>query len=329
MLSLNNAACRPAVAIVVLVATWGLVAISDIEARGADMAIGLPKLAIRSADGERPGVRATFADVPGFACEMWCYESSPDFEVWEDGEQVRRDTFTLLESRELQQGGLQMRHRVGRLPHVLIVTAFTPQPGAVEIVAHAEVDRDRYPDAKLPDRLPVPNLCYQLAHAEGFHRGEHVYSDFIKRCFIFTKDGRTFLDDTVRRTTLYRPLDHPINNPPIAQLYTGTWRRVPRMATNFGAGHSPDRFVIPVIGVVSRDGKYLAAVANDSAGFMWQAYIHCVHNNPNWMPANKPPAQRRWRMKVYVMHNDSDALLARVAKDFPNAAQVRHRAPAK
>jgi len=41
---------------------------------------------------------------------------------------------------------------------VLIVITFTPQPGAVEIVAHAEVDRDQYPDAKLLDRLPVPYL---------------------------------------------------------------------------------------------------------------------------------------------------------------------------
>ena len=137
---------------------------------------------------------------------MWCYESSPNFDVWEDGEQVRRDSFTLLDFRELQQGGLQMRHRVG---------------------------------------------------------------------------------------------------------------------------HSPDRFTTPVIGVVSRDGKYLAAVANDSAGLMWRAYFHCVHNNPNWMPANEPSAQQQWRMKVYVMKNDPNALLARVAKDFPNAAQLRQKTLAR
>ena len=315
---------------ILLISLLALAPIGGIDARGSGRAIGSPKLTCHSVAEEKPSVRATFADVPGFKCEMWCYESSPDFAVWESSEEVRRETFTLLDCCGLPHGGLEMRHRVGRLPHVLIITTFTAQPGAVEIVAYAKVDCDQYPDARLPDRLPVPNLCCQLARAEGFHRGQHAYSDFINRCFIFTDKKQTFLDDTVRRATLYRPLDHPVNNPPIAQLYTGTWRPVPRMAKNFGAGHSPDRFVIPVMGVVSRDGKYLAAMANDSAGLMWQAYFHCVHNNPRWLPADEPSARQQWRMKVYVLKNDADDdLLARVARDFPQAVRLRQRASAK
>ena len=80
-------------------------------------------------------------------------------------------------------------------------------------------------------------------------------------------------------------------------------------------------FTIPGIGVVSRDGKHLAALANRSAGEMAQAWHDCLHNNPPWEPTGAPPAERRWRLKVYVMANDAEKLLARVKSDFPRAAR--------
>jgi hypothetical protein len=42
-----------------------------------------------------------------------------------------------------------------------------------------------------------------------------------------------------------------------------------------------------------------------------------MHNNPPWLPADAPAHSRTWRVKIYVMENDPDALLARAAKDFP------------
>jgi hypothetical protein len=86
------------------------------------------------------------------------------------------------------------------------------------------------------------------------------------------------------------------------------------------AGYSPDRFTVPVIGVVSRDGKYLAALANDSASSMSQAWHDCLHNNPDWRPQAGPESPRVWRLKVYAMASDPEKLLARVAKDFPGAS---------
>ncbi|HUT89515.1 MAG TPA: hypothetical protein VMY37_08470 [Thermoguttaceae bacterium] len=42
-------------------------------------------------------------------------------------------------------------------------------------------------------------------------------------------------------------------------------------------------------------------------------------------PADAPPAEQRWRLKVYVMPNDPDALLARVARDFPESTRLKER----
>ncbi len=150
----------------------------------------------------------------------------------------------------------------------------------------------------------------------------------MKRCFIFTEKGRTFLDKTVRRKIPCRGPDEKVNNPPWIQAYVGTWRDVPKIGPEGKVGserwtdYSTDRYITPIIGTVSKDGKYLAVIANDSADEMWQVWKDCMHNNPKWLPADAPPDEKRWRVKIYVMENDTYALLARVGKDFPDA--VRH-----
>jgi len=60
---------------------------------------------------------------------------------------------------------------------------------------------------------------------------------------------------------------------------------------------------------------------------MAQAWHDCLHNNPPWMPADAPPAKRTWRLKVYAMENNPDALLQRVVKDFPAAVRQRAETP--
>jgi hypothetical protein len=50
-----------------------------------------------------------------------------------------------------------------------------------------------------------------------------------------------------------------------------------------------------------------------------------MHNNPLWLPPNTPPTQQVWRVKVYAMENDPEALLARVEKDFPSARHAQER----
>lgn len=251
-------------------------------------------------------VAATFPNVPGFTCDSWCYESEVDF----------------LSARPLDGGKLELRHRVRHHPQAVLVTTLTPEPGAVELVARIELEKE----GSLPADLLTPNLCWQLRRAPAFASAPQPYPEFIKRCFIFTEKGRTFLDQTTRRKIPVRPANDPYNNPPWVQMYVGASEPIPHVNTKSWADYSPDRYTIPVIGAVSRDGKHLTALANDSASVMAQAWHDCMHNNPQWQPADAVPAQRVWRLKIYAMENNPDALLARVAKDFPNA---KHHSPPK
>ena len=167
------------------------------------------------------------------------------------------------------------------------------------------------------------NLCWQLRRAPAFASKPDPYPQFIKRCFIFTQNGVVFLDKTSRRPIPVRQADDMYNNPPWVQMYVGLWQDVPRTNPKAWADYSPDRYAATVIGAVSRDRKHLAALANDSADTMCQAWHDCMHNNPQWLPVHSPPDKRVWRLKMYVMENDPEALMARVIKDFPNARPRR------
>ncbi|HSB15868.1 MAG TPA: hypothetical protein VLE22_15530 [Bryobacteraceae bacterium] len=253
-------------------------------------------------------VASTFPNVPDFTCDSWCYEIPVDF------------TGTAA----ISGGRIELRHRVLRYPQVILVTTVTPEPGAVEFVVRPELDKGA--TGEVPAGLLLPNLCWQLIRAPAFASKPEAYPEFAKRCFIFTEKGRTFLGKTTRRNLPNRPEYESMNNPVWAQMYTAVWSRfpsvLPRWSVNFpttvwSEANSPDRYTAPVIGTVSRDGKYLAALGNGSAETMLQAFHDCLHNNPEWLPPAAPPAQQSWRLKIYVMENDPEALLKRVAKDFP------------
>jgi hypothetical protein len=270
----------------------------------------LPTLSVYNDDKFSRGqvltmVAATFPNVPDFTCDSWCYESAVDF----------------LDARALDGGKVALRHRDRNPPHAIVVTTVTPEPGAVEFVARLE------PGSGAAGKVPVNpqplNLCWQLRHAAGFSSKPDPYPEFIKRCFIFTASGVTFLDETRRRPIPVRAADDRYNNPPWVQMYVGAWQDVPKTNSQGWADYSPDRYTALVIGAVSRDRSHLAALANDSADSLCQAWHDCMHNNPQWLPANAPAEKRVWRLKLYVMENDPAALMARVVKDFPNAKPPR------
>ena len=249
-------------------------------------------------------VSAEFPNVPDFTCDSWCYESNVDF----------------VDARALGKGAIELRHRDRTQPYVLIITTVTPEPGAVEFSARIELDLDKYPDAKMPQTPPGLNLCWQLRRSPSFMSKPDPYPEFVKRCFIFTKNGMTFLDKTVRKKIPCRSSDDNYNNPPWVQMYVGTWQDIPQVTPESWADYSTDRYITTVIGAISRDGKYLTAIANDSATLMCQAWHDCMHNNPQWLPENKTE-ERRWRLKIYAMENDPQTLLDKVARDFSN---VKH-----
>jgi len=251
---------------------------------------------------ELPMVSAAFPNVPGFVCDSWCYESALEF----------------LGARALTGGALELRHRVNEQSNVIFVTTVTPEPGAVEFLIRATTDRP-----PLPASLLTPNLCWQLRRAPGFCSAPDPYPEFVKRCFIFTEKGRTFLDRTERLKIPVRGATDPYNNPPWVQMYVGAWQPIPDVGTNSWAACSPDRYTRRIIGAASRDGRFLAAIANDSATLMAQAWHDCMHNNALWTPTNGPPAQQVWRLKIYAMEDDPAALLRRVEKDFPTVGKKK------
>ena len=245
-------------------------------------------------------VRAAFPNVPGFACDSWCYESEMD----------------CVGIEAMEEGRIQLRHRDRKSPQTIYVTTAIPKPQSVEILVKAELAVGA--TGSLPDQLQAPNMCWQLKPANTFASSPDPYPDFVKRCFIFTDKGRTFLDKTERSLIPCRPATDKENNPPWVQMYVGNWQEVPEAPATSWAGYSSDRYAVSIIGAVSRDAKYLAALANDSANGMAQAWHDCMHNNAQWLPADVPPAEREWRVTMYVMENDPEALLERAAQDFPN-----------
>ncbi len=260
-----------------------------------------------------PTVVSTFPGETELSFDSWCYESG-----WME----------YLGARATGGGKLEIRHRVRDYPRITVVTTAAPRPGALELIARMELNGS---EGALPEELRSPNVCFQMFRNAAFSSKPDAYSTFAERCFIFTAAGRTFLNRTRRRPSPLVPPGDIQNNPPWVQMYSATWRNSPENRANWSwplpplwiAAHSPDHYVTPVIGVVSRDGRYLAAVANGSADTMLQAFHDCLHNNPEWLPRGLPPAQRTWRMKIYVMKNDPDALLERVARDFPPPARSR------
>jgi len=224
-------------------------------------------------------------------------------------------------AKAIKGGRIELRHRLQKHPNVIIITTVTPEPGGVEFLARAEVDKKL--GGKLPQELPRPNLCWQLKRAPGFSSAPEPYPEFVKRCFIYCDQGAVFLDKTSRYPIPHLSLNDPYNNPPWVQMYVGVWRYRPGYNPVDWADYCHTRYTETIIGCVSRDGKYLAALGNDSALQMCQAWHDCMHNNPQWLPADAPAKKQRWRLKIYAMENDPEALRQRVYEDFPNAAKLK------
>jgi hypothetical protein len=249
-------------------------------------------------------VKSTFPNVPDFTCDTWCYESD----------------VTFLDAKALDGGRVQLRHRWIAHPEVLAVTTITPEKGAVHFIARAELDPEK--GGKMPPQPPFLNACWQLRNAPAFASKPDPFPEFVKRCFIFTDSGLTFLDKTQRGKIPVRKDDDPFNNPPWVQTYGCVWMPPMKASEKSWAAYSTDRYIYPVIGAVSRDRKYLAALANNNARSLCQAWHDCMHNNPQW-EAEKPGSEPVWHIAIHAMENNPDELLRRAAQDFPKALTLK------
>jgi hypothetical protein len=245
--------------------------------------------------GVRDLLRVSFARPTPVDFDCWMYESAVE----------------LVGARELGGGRVEATHRVLSEQGGEVTTVVTPAADSIEVAASW-----RSPS---PDGTPPPlDLCWQLRRATAFASFPDAYPRFAERCFIFTAEGRRFLSETRRFPSARFASDDPVNNPPWVQSY--------RSAGNDSAplpfpwtGVSTERFVVPVAGVVSRDGRWLVAIANDNGASISQVWIDCLHNNPEWRKA--PDGAWQWRLKIYVMRNQPELLLDRVATDFPRLSE--------
>ena len=271
----------------------------------------LPTLGVwQNENRTRTYVSSAFPNVPDFTCDSWCYESGLDF----------------IKATELGGGRVELRHRVREQPHVQIVTIVSPEPGVVEFAVRPEFYTDKDADAEPPDSLQAPNLCWQLWRAPGFASSPDPYPQFVKRCFIFTDDGPTFLHQTKRLKIPVRPADDPKNNPPWVQMYLPVWEPMRNSGKDW-ADYSRDRYLYPVIGTISRNGKYLTAIACNIPTFLCQAWHDCMHNNPAW---EDEQGKMVWRLRIYAMENNPDELLRRVGENFSQSLKLKEkRVPAE
>jgi dienelactone hydrolase len=244
-------------------------------------------------------VGASFPNVPNFACDLWCYESQVE----------------LVDMIALDRGRLKLYHKINSYPFLYLATLITPEPGALDVCAW--IEKSRHAKEAIPQEVIIPNICWQLKRAPNFASQPDNYLEFVNRCFIITKEGMTFLNKTDRKKIPVRNEDDQVNNPPWVQIYLKEGEETPSYNPNNWSGCSDTRFTRSIIGAVSKDGKYLAAIANHSATTMCQAWHDCMHNNPQWLPLDASPGDRIWKLKIYVMENDVEKLIERVDADFP------------
>ena len=211
----------------------------------------LPSLGVRR-EVNQILLTGSFPELPGSDFDAWCYET---------------DGSTFLGAEAGIDGAVVLIHRFeGPGFRFRLRTEVTPFPGEVAIRATPVADPTE--GENLPDVLPIPNLCFQLRSAARFRSdrsGEDGkgYPGFVERCFIFTEQGRTYLDQTDRRKIPARPAGDLENNPPWVQNYVGVWRERPEPQPDSWADTSSDRYVVPVIGTVSLDGESLIALADE------------------------------------------------------------------
>ena len=253
----------------------------------------LPVLSIESG---RQGTFVTIRmeKIPGLVVDLWCYED-------ELGEPI---------SHEKQGGAVVLLHQRGEAK---VTTRFEPCPGGVDIrvkVTGSSADAVR--------QVRGLNPCCQVARSPAFRSTGDYVDDFVARCFVFLDSGMTLLKDTKRIPGTRPGRDDRANRPkPWIQDYYPAWRRHPGQ-TQGQRGRSTDRPVYPIIGVVSGDGRHLAAIAWPETAQLGQVWHHCIHPRPQIGDSfNALTGETESRAKVYLMENDGRKLLASFKEDFP------------
>ncbi len=96
-------------------------------------------------------------------------------------------------------------------------------------------------------------------------------------------------------------------------------KHVPRADVNPRPLH-PDAPHLGLIGCLSKDGKWLLAMAWEPYQELFQGVIRCLHSDLR-IGGLAPGQSKTIRGRIYLVPNDFPALLARYRRDFPGQAQ--------
>ena len=263
-------------------------------AAAATQTVALPDLKVEKG---RYGTYVTirYDAIPGLVLNIWCYELGP-------GEPI---------SHEQQGKAVVLAHKLGEAK---LLSRFEPCPDGVDIGVKVTA-----PDAKAVRAVRSLNPCCLFQNSPAFKGTEDYVGDFVARCFVFLDGGMTSLKDTKRLPSTLPGGDPRAKLPqPWIQEYIPAWRKHPGSGGEIRAT-STDRPVYPIIGVISCDGKHLAAIAWPDTKGLGQVWHHCFHPRPDLNASFNPATGEIYsRGKIYLMENDKQRLLERFKHDFPN-----------
>jgi len=235
----------------------------------------------------------------GLAFKFHCFEVGP----FHEGTAEKRP-----------DGSVVFTYRAGELK---CVTTFTPLAGG-RIAMDLEVSG---PVEELK-KIRFIDGCLQYWESPAFRRRGPLV-EFAERAFIYTMRGPVSLLDTPRGKQKSFAPDSQWNTPPCTQWYVPIGVQHPGDIWSFGT--CGDRPIHGLIGVVSRDGKWLSAMGrrhyNLNIGQGWHDCLHCG-GHTRWY-LDEAAGVIRQRTMLYLMPNDKEALLRAFLSDFPE------RGPAK
>ncbi len=230
------------------------------------------------------------------------------------------------QSHQQQADGSMLLHYQFRGNDIEIT--LTPEVGAVDIVAKI-ISSNGKPLISRKGGYADYNPDVSVQHADLFKQKPQWkdYFELVTREFIFTNDdpkGWIFLDKTKRLMPPNNSTEEGRNLPaPWVQVYRMAynkklkWDKYAKCNHGYASCSPSHEASVPLMGIVSHDGKYLFANAGDASVYelqnMWRS---CLHVDPQWNPFESDVSKRTIHTKIYVMKNDKKLLLKRYMKDF-------------
>jgi hypothetical protein len=228
----------------------------------------------------------------GPVCELWCYEGGP---------------FRYGTTSKRNDGSVVFIHKSARMT---ATTTFAP-------VGTDRISMDILVEGGPEDLRKVQSIgpCMQFWHSEAFQQQGSLV-EFARRCFLYTMRGPVDLLDTARGPMKSFKRDAPENNPPYTQWYVPIRAAHPGDIWGFGA--SGDRPIHDLVGVASRDGKWLAAIGCAKTRTLGQGWHDCIHHVADMQKYLDAAGNRIvHRSMLYVMPNNKQKLLDSFRRDFP------------